>query len=154
MQNKNCFTGRLDVKAFTLIELLVVVLIIGILVAVALPKYQRAVDKSRAMDIIVQGKPLLQAQQRCYLATGRWCKLDEVDIEVPKWGQSDSAFRRSSTHYFIEISTWFGYSTPSLWCVAGNTNERGKQICQTIGTEHHTLDSGSVYYLVDKQGTL
>ena len=57
-------------KAFTLIELLVVVLIIGILAAVALPGYQRAVHKSRMTEVAVRLKAMTQAVDTYVLENG------------------------------------------------------------------------------------
>ena len=71
-------------NAFTLIELLVVVLIIGILAAVAVPQYNKAVLKSRYVQLIAAIRPAFQAQQAHYLATGTYtANWDELSIELP-----------------------------------------------------------------------
>ena len=55
---------------FTLIELLVVVLIIGILAAVALPQYQKAVEKSRLTEALVNMKTFQDIFQMYILENG------------------------------------------------------------------------------------
>ncbi len=76
-----CDEGR---SGFTLIELLVVVLIIGILSAVALPQYQKAVDKSRVATMIPLVRSLAEAKKSYYMATGTHARhFDELDFSIP-----------------------------------------------------------------------
>ena len=73
-------------KAFTLIELLVVVLIIGILAAIALPQYTKAVEKSRATEAQIYLSSFVTAQQLYKLANGHYASSSEMsnlDLQLP-----------------------------------------------------------------------
>ena len=81
MLHKNRLTGRLNGLGFTLIELLVVVLIIGILAAIALPQYKKAVWKARAAELQMLTKNLMTAHAAYSMTTGgRPQTFDVLDL--------------------------------------------------------------------------
>lgn len=143
---------------FTLIELLVVVLIIGILAAVALPQYQKAVDKSRITEGLIVGRALRDAQERYYLANGVYStSFDELDVQIPE-NAAFSFFIMSSGNIFaqgkkvnnsLEFSLFSNSSQKwqgVIWCVAPKSDERANALCRTFSAEaDHTSNSNNYY---------
>ena len=71
-------------SGFTLIELLVVVLIIGVLAAVAVPQYQKAVEKARIVKAIVAMQALITAEEAYFMENGVYADTkSELDVEIP-----------------------------------------------------------------------
>ena len=77
-------------KGFTLIELLVVVLIIGILAAMAVPQYFKAVERARMTEGMQLLADIASSQRRKYLQINGYAKnFNGLDIAFKKGEMSD-----------------------------------------------------------------
>lgn len=141
---------------FTLIELLVVVLIIGILSAVALPQYQRAVIKARSAHLYTAINALGKAMWSYSLANGSWPEnFDELDIDFALPSKSGTACSLSvgggnTLKEGEDYSLVIGKSATGTWNDAFAIFTSGQYPCVGFAYLRSDVSDASKLYCVER----
>ncbi len=159
-------------RAFTLIELLVVVLIIGILAAIALPQYTKAVEKARLATWMPFVRFIYDAEEAYFLANGTYTDdLEALGIQPPAsdcthvtnneygkfykctgysigvWNNSNAQYQTSNIAYLQQFNQMevrgITYKKGERWCFS--KTEKHRNICKSLGPGTEFEDTPWLY---------
>ncbi len=161
-------------KGFTLVEILVVVLILSVLVAVSLPLYTGAVDKSKFGTMLPISLSIKNAEENYFLTKGFYTdKINDLSLSV-----ADQSSEKQDLIYEIDTSnkgdqfnvlkiTHKGLSNVrlafyfdnnarfqgQLHCEAKDGDERATKLCKKTlsGKEVYNTEDGYIAYLLNAE---
>jgi prepilin-type N-terminal cleavage/methylation domain-containing protein len=164
-----------NIKGFTLTELLVVILIIGIISAIAIPKFIFAANKTKYMRVLNFAQSISSAQERYYLANDKYARdlTTELDISLPascafephdNWSYdlffcSDFWIHNGKDYGYLRIYPQKNKTSPSAYqipykhshIISGRSptcvpETNGEEFCLKLGTVKETDAWGYKYY--------
>lgn len=120
-------------RGFTLLEIIIVIIIIGVLASLALPRFIRTAEYSRATEALTNLSGMRQAMNRCFLQANSYalCTLAGLDVDIPAAG---------TTHFNYTLSA---VAANTFTINAQRTELNGGNIADWIRIEEGGRKTGS-----------
>jgi type IV pilus assembly protein PilA len=116
------FIKMRESKGFTLVELMIVVAIIGILAAVAVPYYQRYIQKSRLTSLVFPGMHAIETNLGAYYSLNGAFPATAATFTAMVQDANTKYFNAALANNVLTITVVSPGATSPLYSLNGGTN--------------------------------